>query len=86
MKIRKHKVVQDGRIVEPAIGICDACGKDVVLDHTMTNTCECGAEYNLCGQRLAPREQWGEETGETESEIMRGNLSIWETLPDDFFD
>jgi len=30
-----------------------------------TNTCpRCEADYNFAGQRLAPREQWGEETGE----------------------
>lgn len=30
-----------------------------------TNTCEhCEADYNFAGQRLAPRSQWGEETGE----------------------
>ncbi len=30
-----------------------------------TSTCEhCGADYNSAGQRLAPRAQWGEETGE----------------------
>jgi len=37
-----------------------------------TNTCPiCGTDYNWAGQQLAPREQWGEETGETASEIMR---------------
>lgn len=46
-----------------AIGICDDCGKPVELD-AFTNTCECGADYNWSGQRLAPRSQWGEETGE----------------------
>ena len=36
-----------------------------------TNTCECcGADYNWAGQRLAPRSQWGEETGETAAEIL----------------
>ena len=30
-----------------------------------TNTCDkCGADYNSGGQLLAPRHQWGEETGE----------------------
>lgn len=32
---------------------------------SFTNTCEhCEADYNFAGQRLAPRSQWGEETGE----------------------
>lgn len=36
----------------------------VHLSH-FTNTCECcGADYNMSGQRIGPREQWGEETGE----------------------
>lgn len=56
---------------EPAIGLCD-CGTEVVLDG-FTNTCEnCQADYNSAGQRLAPREQWGEETGESLADIMRG--------------
>lgn len=48
---------------EPAVGRC-VCGADVVLD-AFTNTCdECQRDYNSSGQELAPREQWGEETGE----------------------
>jgi hypothetical protein len=35
-----------------------------------TNSCNCGLDYNMSGQQLAPREQWGEETGETVSEIL----------------
>jgi hypothetical protein len=48
---------------------CD-CGRDVECCD-FTNTCECGADYNWAGQRLAPREQWGEETGEHYSDILR---------------
>lgn len=49
--------------VEPAIGEC-YCGAHVTL-HGFTNTCdECERDYNMSGQLLAPREQWGEETGE----------------------
>lgn len=34
-------------------------------------TCpNCGAEHNSFGQRLAPRSQWGEETGESYGDIM----------------
>lgn len=39
------------------------CGEEVVC-RNFTNTCECGADYNFAGQMLAPREQWGYETGE----------------------
>jgi hypothetical protein len=42
---------------------CD-CGDEVEC-RNFTNTCDhCGADYNISGSRLAPREQWGEETGE----------------------
>lgn len=43
---------------------CD-CGSTVPLFSSWANQCECGIEYNGFGQRLAPRSQWGEETGET---------------------
>lgn len=39
------------------------CGLEIECFH-FTNTCECGADYNHAGQRLASRSQWGEETGE----------------------
>jgi len=54
------------RYRHPRVGRC-ACGAEVVLSH-FTNTCECGADYNMSGDRLAPRECWGEETGEHWSE------------------
>lgn len=47
---------------EPAVGLCD-CGREVCL-WAFTNPCDCGADYNSAGQRLADRSQWGEETGE----------------------
>lgn len=57
-------------VVEPAIGLCDVCGSEVVLEG-FTCTCErCGADYNSAGQRLAPRSQWGEETGESVADIL----------------
>jgi len=56
--------------VEPAIGLC-GCGSKMDLDG-FTNTCDrCGRDYNMSGQLLAPRSQWGEETGETLDEILR---------------
>jgi hypothetical protein len=56
-----HKVVNSW--VENAVGRCH-CGEEVELGH-FTCTCEkCGKDYNWNGQELAPREQWGEETGE----------------------
>lgn len=54
---------------EPAIGQCP-CGCEVSLD-SFTNTCEdCGRDYNMSGQELACRSQWGEETGESLSDIL----------------
>jgi hypothetical protein len=55
----------------PAVGLCDDCGAEVQLDG-FTCTCEsCGADYNMGGQRLAPREQWELDTGESVSDILR---------------
>jgi len=45
------------------------CGKEVVCAG-FTNTCECGADYNNFGSLLTPRSQWGEETGESLSDIL----------------
>lgn len=53
---------------EPAVGRC-SCGRHVVLDG-FTCPCECGRDYNWAGQQLAPRSQWGEETGESLGEIL----------------
>ena len=48
-----------------------------------TNTCPyCGADYNWAGQRLAPREQWGEETGETAAEILLAEAAGFPDLED----
>lgn len=43
---------------------CERCKRAVILDSYWTNSCTCGADYNGDGNRLAPRSQWGEETGE----------------------
>lgn len=52
----------------PAIGEC-VCGATLELSG-FTNTCECGRDYNWGGQELAPRECWGEETGESAEDIL----------------
>lgn len=42
------------------------CGNVIALTSAWANCCtNCGTEYNGAGQRLAPRSQWGVETGET---------------------
>ncbi len=47
----------------PAVCRCE-CGKAVTLHDGWSNACDCGLEFNGSGQLLAPRAQWGEETGE----------------------
>jgi hypothetical protein len=53
-----------------AVGECNHCNGYIALQG-FTNTCDCGAEYNSAGQELAPRECWGEETGEHPADIGR---------------
>lgn len=53
----------------PARYVRCECGLSVYL-HGFTNTCECGRDYNMSGQELAHRSQWGEETGESLSDIL----------------
>lgn len=55
---------------EPAVGEC-SCGKEVVLESN-TNQCKsCGSYYNAIGQQLSDPSNWGEETGEHPSDILR---------------
>lgn len=61
------------KTVEPTVIRCEVCGNEVPLAY-FTNTCdECETDYNMFGSRLAPRRYWGEETGETASDILNGN-------------
>jgi hypothetical protein len=58
--------------IDSRLGQC-VCGEVIEFSH-FTNTCECcGKDYNSSGQELAPREQWGEETGETAADILMLN-------------
>lgn len=70
-----HPVVDGGvrrwtdRWTAPTVGLC-VCGATVAL-LGFTNTCEaCGRDYNLSGQLLASRLQWGAETGESLADIL----------------
>lgn len=46
-----------------------------------TNTCpECENDYNWAGQLLASRSQWGEETGESLSDILSIDSTTTEDL------
>jgi|MudIll2142460700_1097286.scaffolds.fasta_scaffold01173_4 DNA-directed RNA polymerase subunit RPC12/RpoP len=49
---------------------CD-CGRKLEAPLGGDFHCEhCHREYNAFGQHLAPRELWGEETGETLADIL----------------
>lgn len=87
-----RKVVDRGivswveRYWEPGILRCQ-CGAEVEIYMTMTNTCEkCGTDYNMSGQRLAPREQWGWDTGESLGEILAADRPLGSYYEDGYDD
>lgn len=47
------------------IGICDVCEAKIELSDVMTNSCDCGAEYNRSGDRLEDRRLWDGTDGST---------------------
>lgn len=51
------------RILHAAVMRCD-CGRKLSLHNLFATACDCGREYGGNGYLLAPRSQWGEETGE----------------------
>ena len=55
------------REVSAPVVLCD-CGEEVTCSQ-YTNTCSCGRDYSMSGSMLAPRSQWGEETGEHPCDI-----------------
>lgn len=61
-------VMREATHYHPPQGLCE-CGVTLDLAH-FTNTCDCNREYNSAGQLLAPREFWGEETGETYADLQ----------------
>jgi len=64
--------------------VIECCGEELPCPN-FTNTCpHCSADYNWAGQRLAPRSQWGEETGESVEEILGiDDMSVDELLKSD---
>lgn len=71
-QITEHEYAWNGY----AIIICPRCRRHVELC-SFTNTCECGADFNMEGALLADRSQWGEETGETAADILMGGDDDW---------
>lgn len=57
-----------GRAVKRLEIRCD-CGLRVLCSRDV-NPCECARDYNMSGQVMAPRNQWGEETGEHPADIL----------------
>ena len=57
---------ETGREISPRVVACNHCGTHISLEDSWSNECsKCHTEYNKSGQELAPREFWGEETGES---------------------
>lgn len=54
---------KSSRVIPGHVEIQCDCGRTLCCEG-FTTTCECGADYNWNGTRLAPRRHWGEETGE----------------------
>lgn len=61
-----RKTAEDGTVLStyPVVR-CPDCRAEVHCSNGWANGCDCGTEFNGSGQTLAPRAQWGEETGET---------------------
>jgi len=55
------------------------CCKQELPCPDFTNTCPtCNADYNWAGQRLAPREDWGWETGEHWTECLISDPHVFD--------
>lgn len=71
-----------GYLIDIRAWLFECCGQEFYLD-CFTNTCsECGADYNSSGQMLAPRSQWGEETGESVHDIL--SVDSYRNFPSDW--
>jgi hypothetical protein len=68
--VDKGAVKYERDVTIHAIGLCQ-CGEEVPLDGFTCPCPGCGRDYNMSGQLLAPRSQWGEETGESPADVAR---------------
>lgn len=67
----RHGVIRshEQSYVEDGSGEC-ICGRHVAITRSWANACGgCGREYNGSGQLLADRSCWGEETGESVTDM-----------------
>ena len=75
MKILKEaeRCPETGRRLTYRVIQCGHCKKgEIELSSGWANSCPvCETEYNGSGQMLAPRSQWGEETGEHPADLSR---------------
>lgn len=65
---REPYYTRSGKKVERSLCKCE-CGHELLCAE-FTNTCKCGRDYNMSGQLLAPRSQWGWDTGESVEDIL----------------
>ena len=66
---RETRASRHGGTYEVPVVEVRCCGAWFQVSGRFTTTCDrCEADYNGSGVRLAPRAQWGEETGEHWSE------------------
>lgn len=71
-RIIKYKDHDEAGNIIPGLMKCD-CGIELEMDRPGADIhCDCGRSYTSSGQLLAPREQWGEETGESASDYDQG--------------
>jgi hypothetical protein len=68
MKPYRHDL---SRYVAGYIVIECACGAELECSRFTDECNRCGRLYNWAGQELAPREQWGKETGEHWADVAR---------------
>jgi hypothetical protein len=70
LRVGHHR--EDGRLVERYQVRCEC--QQWVLCSGFTNTCHtCDRDYGMNGYQLAPRSQWGEETGESVADILQAD-------------
>lgn len=67
----------------PEFAVC-RCGSKIPWEGPGSDfeCLRCGNAYNSAGQHLAPRSQWGKETGETAADYDQGVANPWRAFDD----